>query len=194
MEDLLQAIEPYHTWIYLGAGVAVVLVLLALFGKFLGRKPRTVDPERHLRENLTEYPPAPDTISTRRLFIQQVPVRVRLIVLAPAGKQNFVDPEAAADILNQVLRELGALIGQDRPRVRVWPAQLSNRGFAPTFHRLVSKPDPEGKPSHWVLAAGQARAGGTPILLGIAGYAEKANNVGRLTLEANDWPGTLRIE
>jgi hypothetical protein len=118
---------------------------------------------------------------------------LRLVVLAPAGKQNFVDPEAAADILNQLAHGLGAVAQIDKPRVRVWPPQLSHSGFAPTFHRLVSRPEPDGQPSRWILIAGPVRAGGGPVLLGLAGYADKATMEGRLSMEENQWASVMRI-
>jgi hypothetical protein len=193
VDQFFETIAPYTGWLIAGVVVVVLLIVLRIVYGMLGRKPRVVDPERHLRENLAEYPPAPGEPGSKQLLIQEVKVRLRLVVLAPAGKQNFVDPDAVNDLLNQVLRGLGAVAQIDKPRVRVWPAQLSNRGFAPTFHRLVSKPEPDGQPSHWVLAAGVVRAGGTPVLLGLAGYAEEPTTVGRLTLEANEWANVLRI-
>src|SRR5262245_26188338 len=137
MDQFLEAIAPYRMWLYIGLAVIVALVLLRVGMGLLGRKPRPVDPERALREDLAEYPPAPGAPGSRQLLIQEVPVRLRLVVLAPAGKQNFVDPEAVEDMLNQVARGLGAVAMIDKPRVRVWPPQLSQAGFAPAFHRLV---------------------------------------------------------
>jgi hypothetical protein len=193
VDQFFETIAPYTGWLIAGVVVIVLLIGLRIAYGMLGRKPRVVDPERHLRENLAEYPPAPGEPGSKQLLIQEVKVRLRLVVLAPAGKQNFVDPAAVNDLLNQVLRGLGAVAQIDKPRVKVWPPQLSNRGFAPTFHRLVSKPEPDGRPSHWVLAAGVVRAGGTPVLLGLAGYADEPTTVGRLTLEANEWASVLRI-
>jgi hypothetical protein len=118
---------------------------------------------------------------------------LRLVVLSPAGRQNFVDPDAAADILNGVAYGLGAVAQIDKPRVCVWPPQLSHSGFAPTFQRRVIRPEPDGQPSRWILLAGPARVGGSPVLLGLACYTEKPTTVGRLNLEADQWANALRI-
>jgi hypothetical protein len=193
MEQLLEAIAPYRIWLIVGISVVVGLVLLRIALALVSRKPRVVDPERHLRENLAEFPPAFGPPGSRQLLIQGVPVRLRLVVLAPAGKQNFVDPDAAVDILNQVAYGLGGVALVDKPRVRVWPPQLSHSGFAPTFHRRVVRPEPEGQPSPWILVAGPARVGGSPVLLGLAGYADKPTTVGRLNLEEDQWASVLRI-
>jgi hypothetical protein len=78
--------------------------------------------------------------------------------------------------------------------VRVWPAPLSNRGFAPTFHRLVARPEADGQLSHWVLAAGPVKAGRWPLLVGFAFWADRPTALGRLTVEEHRWRDTLRIE
>jgi hypothetical protein len=91
------------------------------------------------------------------------PARLRLVVVAPVGRK-VLSADQVEGVLEQVLRELGAAAAGDKPRVRVWPPQLSSAGFAPTFFRLTHRPDPAGKPSRWVLLAGPARAGGQPIL------------------------------
>lgn len=93
-----------------------------------------------------------------------------------------------------MVRGLGAVIAEDRPRVRVWPAPLSNRGFAPTFHRLVARPEADGQLSHWALAAGPLKAGRWPLLLGLALYTDVPTALGRLTLEPHQWRDTLRVQ
>ncbi|MBY0522651.1 MAG: hypothetical protein K2R98_04610 [Gemmataceae bacterium] len=169
-------------------------VLLLWLLRFYFRAPRqTPDPERVLREDLAAYPAAPGGPGPHRLRIHGEPVRLRLVVVAPVGKQTAILPDEVESILDQVLRGVGAVVQHDRPRVRVWPPQLSNRGFAPTFHRLVSKPDAEGSPSHWVLLAGPAKAGNTPVLLGLACWADESSTLGRLTVEPDRWRETLRI-
>jgi hypothetical protein len=192
MDQILEAIAPYRTWLIVGVAIIVGLVLLRIALKILGRKPRPVDPERHLGENLAEYPPAFGAPGSRQLRIHEVPVRLRLVVLAPAGR-SFVDPDAADDLLDQVAQGLGAVARVDKPRIRVWPPQLSHSGFAPTFHRRVVRPEPEGQPSRWILLAGPVRVRGSVVLLGLAGYAEKPVTVGRLTLEENQWANVVRI-
>jgi hypothetical protein len=193
IEQLVEAIAPYQTWVFAGGAVVLGLVLLRIALNILGRKPQAVDPERHLREDLAGFPPAPGAPGSRQLLIQGVPARLRLVVLAPAGRQNFVDPDAATDILDQVAYGLGTVAQIDKPRVCVWPPQLSHSGFAPTFFRLVTRPEPDGRPSPWILIAGPVRARGGPVLLGLACYAEKPTTAGRLTMEENQWPSVMRL-
>jgi hypothetical protein len=92
-----------------------------------------------------------------------------------------------------VLPGLGAIAANDKPRIRVWPAQLSQPGFTAAFHRCAQKTEAEGEPSRWVLAAGKAMLGKQPVLLGLGLWAGEANTVGRLTLEPRQWLDVLRL-
>jgi hypothetical protein len=160
---------------------------------FAGRR-KAVNPEQGLGENLREFPPAPGVPSSRRLTVHGVPVRVRLVVVAPTGRQQEdIAPDQIAGILDDIHRGLARFLREDRPRVKVWPPQLSVAGFAPTFHRLVRSPDPKGKPSRWILVAGPAKVGGRPILLGLALYADEPVKMGQLILDTTDWLEALRI-
>lgn len=170
-----------------GALLALLLLILWIRG---GRRP-AVDPESGLLEDLSAYPPAGP--GPRRLFVQGQPLRLRLIVIAPLGKRVLPADGAMEPLLEEVLRGLGDIARQDRPRIRVWPAQLSYQGFAPTFFRLTRRPEPAGKPSRWVLAAGPVRAGTRQFLLGLALCAEGPSNLGNLTPQANEWGEVLRI-
>jgi hypothetical protein len=150
--------------------------------------------ERGLREKLAEYPP-PGPPGPRRLTVEGIPVRVRLVVVAPVGKEHAIAEADVAELANGVLRGLGDVLAADRPRVRVWPAQLSRQGFAPIFHREMEKPEPEGRPSRWILVAGPAATSGRKlILLGLALWADAPNTLGRVTLDTGRWGEVLRIQ
>jgi hypothetical protein len=178
--------------LYGGIGAGVLVLLLLLFLLFRKGKPR-VDPEAGLAEDLATYPPAPRTTGARLLVVNQ-PGRLRLVVLAPVGKRAVAQDGEVEGVLEQVLRGLGEVAAGDKPRVRVWPPQLSSTGFAPTFLRLTRRPDPEGQPSRWVLLAGPARAGAQPVLLGLAVHLEAPSKLGKMILDETQWPEALRIQ
>ena len=144
----------------IGAGALILLLILVALMRRGGKK--KVDHESGMEEDLSEYPPPPGKPGPRRLTIHGRPVRLRLVVIAPVGKKKIAEGGAVEALLDQVLRGLGQVAQQDKPRIRVWPPQLSLQGFAPTFFRRTQCPDQAGKPSHWLLAAGPARAGGAP--------------------------------
>lgn len=175
---------------YAAVGGAVLLLLLLILWVRRGRRPR-LDPEAGLIENLGDYPPAGP--GPQRLFLQGQPVRLRLVVLAPMGKRPLPANGAVEPLLDQVLRGLGDIARQDRPRLRVWPPQLSAQGFGPTFFRLSRRPEQAGKPTPWVLAAGPVRAGGQQFLLGVAVCGEGPIEFGNVSLQANQWNEIFRI-
>ena len=171
-------------------GVALLLLLLLILWVRRGQRP-PVDPEAALIENLGDYPPAGP--GPQRLFLHGHPMRVRLVVLAPMGKRPLPANGAVEPLLDQVLRGLGDIARQDRPRIRVWPPQLSSQGFAPTFLRLTRRPEAAGKPSPWVLAAGPVRAGAHQFLLGLALCADSPTDATNMSVQANEWNDVLRI-
>src|SRR5262245_10222339 len=176
--------------LYGGIAAGVVLVLLIL-AALLRRGERPVAPEAGLGEDLSTYPPAPKGQRHYQLSVMNQPVRLRLVVVAPVGKK----PVGKVDsVLEQVFRGLGEVSIDDKPRVRVWPPQLSTSGFAPTFFRRTKKPEPEGKPSRWVLLAGPARSGQTPVLLALACQTDEPTRMGSITMTEAQWNQVLRVE
>ncbi len=176
--------------IYSAVGGAVLLLLLLILWLRRGRRP-PIDPEASLIEKLGDYPPAGP--GPQRLILHGQPLRLRLVVLAPLGKRVLPANGAVEPLLEIALHGLGAMARQDRPRLRVWPAQLSQQGFAPTFFRLTHRPEPAGHPSPWVLVAGPVRGGGQQFLLGLALLADAPANLGNLALQANQWNEVFRI-
>lgn len=174
------------------AGVAGLFALFVIFKLLTGKK-KHPNLEKGMNENLADFPPPPSATGPKQLQINGMPVRIRLVVLAPAGHQQSVSADEAPEILDTVVRGLGGLLKFDKPRVKVWPAQLSLPGFAPTFHRLVKSPD-AGKPkSEWVKVAGVAKVGGKPLLVGLALLAEDVCKIGELKMDHSDWGEMLQV-
>src|SRR5262249_41146188 len=135
-------------------------------------------------------PPVP---GPTRLTVYHVPVRLRLVVVAPAGNEGEVDATAVEKLLNLVLPGLGDLAREDRPRIRVWPPQFSQKGFAFAFFRRAVRLGRAGEPSRWVLVAGRAQVGRNPVLVGLGLWADEANTLGQITLEPRQWLDVLRL-
>jgi hypothetical protein len=182
-------LSPSDLLLY-GGGAAAVLFVLLLVVLLLRRGRKRVDPEAGLAEDLSTYPPAPRGPRHYELRVLNQPVRLRLVVVAPVGKR----PVGKVDsVLEQVFRGLGEVSIDDKPRIRVWPPQLSVKGFVPTFFRLTRRPEQAGRPSRWVLLAGPARAGGAPVLLGLACQTDAPTTLGLVTLEELQWSEVLQV-
>lgn len=173
-----------------GAAVGGILVLMMLY-VLLRKGKEKEDPEAPLRDELGALPAPPKGPRHYQLKVLNQPVRLRLVVIAPMGKRTLGKVDSA---LEQIFRGLGEVALDDKPRVRIWPPQLSASGFAPTFFRVTKRPDPEGKPSRWILLAGPARAGTMPVLLGLAVQADTPLQMGLMTMTETKWNEVLRVE
>jgi hypothetical protein len=190
--DLLDKAADH--WVPIAVIAGLVVAALVLWRIATSRKKPHHDLEAGLRENLLEYPPPPP-VSGRRLTVNDVPVRLRLVVVAPTGKQQApIAPDDVPELLDDVRHGLGQFVMADKPRIRVWSPQLSVAGFAPTFHRLVESPDAGREKSRWVKLAGPARTGQRPILLGLAVLADEPMKLGDVPVETTEWAELLRIE
>jgi hypothetical protein len=170
-----------------GVGVFFLVVLVVFFRR--GKK--KVDPEEGLGENLASIPAPGKGARHYQLKVMNQPVRLRYVVVAPVGKKPLPKVDT---VLEQVFRGLGEVSIDDKPRIRTWRPQLSTAGFAPTFFRLTQRPDPDGKPSRWILLAGPARAGSTPVLIGLAVQADSPSRLGLMTMTETQWGEVLRVE
>ena len=174
----------------IGALVAIG-VLAVVIRVLIGRK--KTPPGPNLDEDLGTYPPLKSSGGDRRLTVEGVPVRLRLVVVAPAGKQSEFDQEQLEETLEKILPGLGQICKYDKPRVRVWPMQLSYEGFAKHFQRHTLVPQTDDGLSPWIVVAGRAKPGKNQVMLGLALQAIKPTTVGRLTLQAHEWETKLRV-
>jgi len=186
-------------WLVLGVlGLVILLVLWAILDRawrFFRRKPaRPEDAERELEEDLASYPPPPQPPGRQALTVYHIPVRLRLVVLAPAGTETSVDMKEVPRLLDQVVPGLSTIAGHDQAQIRLWPAQLSQQGFAITFQRRVERPEQEGQPSHWALVAGRAHVGKQSILLGLALWTDQPTTLDQVVLEPYQWLDVVRIK
>lgn len=197
LTDLLpENLRPYAIYIAGGVvcvGAVIVLLLLLAIFRFLfgGRSKKGAGP--NLIENLQEYPDLKPSTGDRQLRIEGVPVRMRLIVVAPAGTASEVDVDELAEVLEKILPGLGEIYKHDKPRVKVWPKQVSYQGFATHFHRCAVTGVEDGVQTRWVKIAGRAKLGKFQIMLGLALQSVKPNTVGRRTVDSHEWATVLRV-
>jgi hypothetical protein len=173
-------------------GIAGAVLVLIVIGLLMRKRKRPVDPEQGLSENLAGFPPAPGKPGRRRLTVHGQPMRVRLVVVAPTGKKP-VSVEDAEALVGSLMQGMGEILKADRPRIKVWPVQYSNIGFAQSFFRRVLRPEPRGRLSNWVRVAGPAKSGATPILLGMALLADEQTDIDEIALETPEWLDVVRV-
>jgi hypothetical protein len=193
INDIANKLQTNNTFlikIAIGAGIlfALFIILKVVFGRR-----GAPDLQKGQRESLAEFPPPPP-IGDRQLKVNGMPVRIRLVVVAPTGSaQDPIGNDDVFSILNEVTHGLGSVARSDKPRVRVWPPQLSVAGFAPTFHRLVDATDASKNGKRWIKLAGHAKTSGRPVLVGLAVLADEATSMNELTLSATDWQELCQV-
>lgn len=144
---------------------------------------------------LEALPAAPRESGERKLYVEGTPARLRLVVLAPAGRAFEINPDAVNKILDKVLPGLGEFAEEDEPEVRIWPFQLSYEGFANTFQKNTPVPPGEDERlTRWIFVSGRAHIGKTQILLGLGLQSKKPTTVGRVKVEMQEWSTVLRIK
>jgi hypothetical protein len=182
---------------FLLVGGIAMLASFGLFMFFLIRRisrpaPRIFSQVDALTEDLSEYPPPPVPVGNRRLLVRNVPARLRLVVVAPLGRNPAPNPSQAEKLLDRVMHGLSETANSDKPRITIWPSQLNQGGF-PTFFRMVQRPDDEHEASRWVLIAGPATASGQKFLLGLALCTAEATHLGNINVEPHQWNEVLDL-
>lgn len=168
----------------------VGLFLKALWRALFRRRRKKVDWDKETREDLESCPLANGPPC---LWVYHVPVKLRLIVLAPQGTGAEIDPDEVYKILDCVVPGLGRVIKRDRPRVSLWGGHLSTMGFTNSFHRCTPTGAREQEPSKWIMLAGPARGGGYQVFLGLGLWSETETTLSRKNLEPVQWLDILRL-
>jgi hypothetical protein len=191
--DLLPGPAKDHAaMIWYAVLLAVLVFVLALVWRMFGGKKKESAASGN-EERLGDYPPAKPSSGDRRLLVEGIPVRLRLVIVAPAGTGADLDEDEVDKLLDRLMPGLGEICRQDKPRVRVWPTQVSAEGFANQFHRNTIIPEGERAQSPWVCIAGRVKVGKDRVMLGLAAQGAKPNTIGRRTLGPDDWASVLRV-
>jgi hypothetical protein len=196
--DLLpDAMRQYALPITLGSlcvgSLVVLLLLYAVVRMVFGGKGKKASTGLSLTEDLDTYPELKKSVGDRQLRAEGVPVRLRLIVVAPAGTASEIDVDELEDMLEKIVPGLGGIYKNDKPRVKVWPTQVSYQGFGNHFHKNMETGAEEGEQTRWVLIAGRAKVGKQQIMLGLGLQTIKPNTIGRRTIDSHEWATILRV-
>jgi hypothetical protein len=196
LQELLPAGVP--AWaVVAGVGLLLLLVLFllvrALWRSFFRPSKKAEAWDRDLDIDLDDCPLPTRPPGERRLTVYHHPARLRLVVLAPVGRTATVDATAVEKLLDRLVPGLGEVARTDRPRVRVWPPQVSHQGFTAAFHRHTPKAARRGEPSRWVLLAGRVQVGREQVMVGLGLWADEPNTIDRVNLGLHQWLDVLRL-
>lgn len=194
VQDFISTDEGRWACIGVVAALVFLLVLNSMLRRWRASKQEL--PNLELLEELATYPPAPTlATSQKQLTLYGLPVRIRLIVLGPLGKDSGqLDEHDVESILEKMVPGLKDRLSQDLPRVRLWPTQLSHAGFVAAFRRNTQLPEGEARIRRWVLVVGKVLRDGSPVAVGMALQSSEENTLGPVVLQhAHQWMEVMRF-
>ncbi|MGD9125999.1 MAG: hypothetical protein PVH19_01365 [Planctomycetia bacterium] len=176
--------------VLIGLGVAIKI----LKGIFRSQK-RSGRLESSLTIDIEKLPVGPMPKEGPMLEFYNWPVRVALVVFAPAGTgAEKLSLDRWNDAFDSIVPGLARVIDAQRPTIRTWPAQLSASGFASKFFQHVPLPGDNGKGSVFSAAAGTFILNNRPMLVGMVFEAAEPDRHGQYTVNnANEWLNMLRV-
>ena len=181
------------------AAIAVLLVVIVLVMLFMllrrRRHPLEAGPP-DLRIDVAALPSVGPPAEGPRLEFYGTPVRLAVLVLAPAGRSGAIPTGTALEqAVDALVPGLTAVVKAHRPLFRRWPVQLSTQGFTTTFLNQVALPGERGKGTPWCSAAGRFEAGEQQLLAGVVCVADKPNSLSQVAVQhAGQWLEVLRVK
>lgn len=179
----------------LAFALAMLVIVIIALNIWRGRRVNRGSQQPDLTIDLVQLGVAAPPAGPSRLEVYGTPVRLRVVVIAPAGRhQSSVHPEDVPILLNQFMPGLLEIFQSHQPLCRCWPAQLSSQGFAQSFLNHVSLPGNRGKGTPWTSIVGKFHVVEQVFLIGIVCCSETSNSLSQFIVEhEGQWFDTLRI-
>jgi len=196
----MNVVGPDLSWamVVIALAVVVVVLLLAIFIFLIvtaRRRQRLPSSSIDLTIDVTQLPAGGPPSDGPTLEFCGMPVRLAVVVLAPAGRNAHLPPEnKLTGVLDDLAPGLSSVVLSHRPILRVWPTQLSTQGFVHAFFNHLQLPGDRGKGTPWCCAAGRFDAGDQQLLVGILCAANKPNSLSQVTVgNVGQWMEVLRV-
>jgi len=195
IRDYAATAEGRQMIFLVGGAILVVLVLLSLLRRWRARDKAHPSPD--LLEDLSTYqPPQSLPPNAKTLTLYGLPVRMRLVVLAPLGLDagGITAPEVNR-LMDLAVPGLGERLALDLPKIRFWPTQLSQQGFVASLRRNTQFPEAKHQLRHHVLVIGKVLRDGSPIGVGLALQSTEPNTLGPVALNyPHQWMEVMRFQ
>jgi hypothetical protein len=188
---------PPTTWAITVVAVVGGLAVLLVLWRLLRRKPVAKEsvplPLAIDVTKLAQPGPPPSDV---QVTVYNIPMRLALVVLAPAGREGKIPPdEMLGEVIDGIAPNLLHAKNSHMPLVRRWPPQLSSQGFTQVFFTNVPLPGDGGKGTAWCSLAGRVEAPSGPVLAGLVLVAEKPNSLGQIAVnQASQWLDIVRVK
>ncbi|NLF72794.1 MAG: hypothetical protein GX575_27480 [Candidatus Anammoximicrobium sp.] len=198
MNEPLQILRQWPDAVVWGGAVAVaaflLLLILFLLLRRRARQPEPASPD--WRIDVAELPAHGPPADGPRLEFYGTPVRLAVLVLAPAGRNSPTPAESDVPaLLDDLVPGLADVVAAQGPLIRLWPCQLSTRGFVSSFFGNVRLPGDRGKGTPWCAAAGRFEAGSQQLLAGLVCAADRPNSLSQITIaHTGQWMDVVRVK
>jgi len=187
-------------WIVVGV-LAVLAVLVVVIGLavilFLLRQFRTrrMPAESDLSIDVLRLDASGPGDKSPRLEYYGTPVRLAVLVLAPAGRSSELPPkDEMRTTIDRLIPGLADVVDAHQPIFRRWPEQLSSQGFAQKFFANVRLPGDRGRGTPWCGVAGKFDAGQQQLLVGLVCCADRPNALNQVIVQHEGlWHDVLRV-
>lgn len=181
--------------VLLVAAAALGLLVVAGVGFALLRRPASRRaPEQDLSVDVPSLGAHGPATTGPRLEFYGTPVRVAVLVIAPAGRGEPPSQEQLPEIAEYLLPGLMAVLRRDQPLFRLWPPQLSSRGFSHAFFNNMRLPGRRGKGTPWCSVVGKFAVADRGYLAGFVCVAGAANGLSEVVVEhEGQWLDVLRV-
>ena len=181
----------------LGVGVGAVVIVLGLI--YLALRRRKVDEEpaaETLEVKVAALGASGPPESGATLEVYNIPMRLALLVMAPAGRERGIPPnEQLPLVVESICPNLMQVLRDHQPEFRRWPPHLSSQGFAPVFFKNVPLPGESGKNTPWCALAGRFDTPTGPLLAGLVFVAATSNSLGQIAIDQpGQWLDVLRVK
>ncbi len=188
----LLALDPM--WLAAAAGIVIAVFSLAIWGWLRhARGPRLRAASGPLIDvsGLDSSGPPPQG---PRLEFYGTPVRLAVVVVAPAGRGGELPPpDVLPGLMERLVPGLTNIIARHQPLICRWPVQLSSQGFSQSFFNQVALPGARGKGTPWCSIAGKLQIGDRSFLVGLACCAGAPNSVSQIVVQhEGQWLDILR--
>lgn len=178
------------------AVVSVIMAAIVLRSRMRRRRAARREAEQaNLSIDIAALPDDGPPPTWPQLEFYGVPVRLVVLVLAPAGRLAEIPPkEELRETVEAIIPGLAKILDRHRPIFRRWPEQLSAQGFAQSFFNNMRLPGQAGKKTPWCSVAGRFDSGDQQLLAGIVCCASSPNALSTVVVEhEGQWRDVLRI-
>lgn len=176
-------------------GAAVLTLALIVVGIVLMRRPKAVQQEPTLPSLDLDSLPTGEIPTEPRVEIYNIRMQWAAVVVAPAGRASELpELEQLTILFDDLSPGMSAAFIQHRPKLVLWPPQLSSEGFVRSFFRHVALPGNKGRGTPWCSLAGRVESSSDSVLVGIVCRSASANSLGQILVERpSKWLDILRI-